>query len=79
MRIDEFFKQDNEKVEKLLEQYPVNIPTRVVADFLKIDVNSVRAIIECGNVGLSWRKTGKMNTSYVIPTATFLRWYLNKK
>lgn len=75
-KINDFIHQDNEKIDRLIENFPVNLPVSAVADFLSMDVSSVRAVIENGVVGLAWKKSGRANHGYYIPTAQFVRWYL---
>lgn len=74
--ITEYLSNDNEKIDRLIENFPVNLPVSAVADFLSMDVASVRAAIENGVIGLAWRKQGKANHGYFVPTAQFIRWYL---
>lgn len=76
-KINDFLAADNTKIDKLIENFPMNLPVSAVADFLSVDVASVRAAIECGSAfGMSWKKTGKANHGYFVPTAQFVRWYL---
>ncbi|MCQ2053345.1 MAG: hypothetical protein MJZ03_05375 [archaeon] len=75
--ISEFLKHDDEKIEKLISEYPINVPVNAVAAFLGVDDESIRAAVECGNFGYSWRKAGKMNKCFKIPTAQLLRWYMH--
>lgn len=75
--INQFLEADEMKVKQLISNNPVSLTPQTVADFLGINVQSVRSIIENGRIGLSWRKDGKMNHGYVIPTTRFVRWYLN--
>ena len=75
-KINEFLSADNAKIDRLIENFPVNLPVSAVADFLSMDVSSVRAVIENGVVGLAWKKSGRSNHGYYIPTAQFVRWYL---
>lgn len=42
-----------------------------------MDENSTRATVEGGAFGFAWRKSGKANKAYCVPTAQFVRWYLN--
>jgi hypothetical protein len=76
-KVNEFLSADNDKIDKLIENFPVNLPVSAAADFLGIDVASVRATVENGIVGLAWRKQGKANHGYFIPTPQFVRWYLS--
>lgn len=76
-RLNEFIFQDNEKIDRLIENFPINLPVSAVADFLSLDVASVRAAVENERFGVAWKKAGKSNHGYYIPTAQFIRWYLN--
>lgn len=78
-KINELICSDNEKIDRLIENFPINLPVSAVADFLSCDIASVRAAVENGVVGLAWKKAGKANHGYYIPTAQFIRWYLNMK
>ena len=74
--ISNFMKADDEKIEKLIEEYPYSIPTKVIAEFLGMDVTSVQSVLENGVVGLSWKKEAKSRRGFFVPTAHFLRWYM---
>lgn len=74
--IKKFMDNDDQKIERLISEYPVSVPTKVAADFLGIDAASMRAIISDNTVGLSWKKEGKLNKGFFIPTPQFLRWYM---
>lgn len=76
-KIQAFLDSDLEKVDTLIEKCPDRIPVMVLVEFLKMDQNSVRAAIEAGAFGFAWRKDGKTNKAYCVPTAQFVRWYLN--
>lgn len=78
MSISDFFDDDVKKVEKLIEDHPTQLTPAEVAEFLGVSTASVRAAVQSGAFGLSWRLEGKLNRGYHIPTAQFLRWYLNK-
>lgn len=76
-KINDFLSSDNERLSKLIDNNPVNIPVSVAADFLGADVASIRATIENNTFGASWRKSGSTRHAYYIPTGQFVRWYLN--
>ena len=76
-KLNEFLSEDNAKIDRLIENFPVNLPVSAVSDFLGLDVASVRAAIENERIGLAWKKAGRANHGYFIPTAQFVRWYLN--
>lgn len=71
-----YLEEDNNKIDELIKNYPVSIPVSAVADFLNCDAASVRAAIENKSYGMAWRKAGKTNHGYLIPTAQFVRWYM---
>lgn len=75
-KVNDFLSEDNAKIDRLIENFPVNLPVSAVADFLSMDIASVRAAIENGVVGVAWRKPGKSHHGYYVPTAQFVRWYL---
>lgn len=78
-KITEFIKADDAKVEKIIKEHPLQIPVAVAADLLGCHVDSVREFLTNSNIGMSWLKPGKQNHGFCIPTAQFIRWYLNIK
>ena len=82
MTIDEFLKADADKINEILEKYPRQIPVAVVAELVGMDLNSLRCAIAKGNehlFGFCWQKTGKTNQGFAIPTAPFVRRWLNMR
>ncbi|MDO5559383.1 MAG: hypothetical protein Q4F95_07255 [Oscillospiraceae bacterium] len=79
MSIADYLKADTDKLEKLIEEHPQSIPTKKAAEFLGLHEDSMRQFLENSNVGMSWRKPGKLNRGFYIPTGQFVRWYLNVK
>ncbi|MBQ7755705.1 MAG: hypothetical protein IJ031_00605 [Oscillospiraceae bacterium] len=78
MSINEFLKTDQDKLETLVANYPQNIPVPVAADFLGCTQESLRQTLCDGkDIGMAWRQTGKCNRAFFIPTAKFVRWYMN--
>lgn len=77
MTINEFLKADTEKLEELIEKYPQQIPVAVASELMGVDPNNLRQAIQEGNLGISWRKPGKLNRGFCIPTGKFVRWWLN--
>lgn len=73
--IKAFFDNDDRKAEQLIRDYPQSIPIPVAAEFLGIDAASLRAMAIEGHLGSSWKKEGKLNRGFFLPTAQFLRWY----
>ena len=76
-KITEFLSCDNDRLAKLIDENPVNVPVNTAAEFLGADSASVRAAIENDVFGASWRKAGSTRHGYYIPTGQFVRWYLN--
>lgn len=77
MKTSAFLAEDNEKIDKLIEEHPRSLSIMEIANFLGMDVTSVRSAIENNIFGMSWRKTGSARKAYNVPTAQFVRWYLN--
>lgn len=75
-RIIAYIQEDNNKIDELIQNYPVSLPVSAIADFLCCDCASVRAAIENKMYGMAWKKAGKSNHGYLIPTAQFIRWYM---
>lgn len=74
--IKDFLENDEAKLNQLILDYPINLSTKSIAEFLGMDIASVRATIESGVLGCSWKKSGKDVRGYFIPTAQFVRWYM---
>lgn len=74
--IENFLREDEIRVESLIKKYPTTIPTEEAAKLLGMTVETLRACIDEDKLGVSWRKDGKLNRGYRIPTAPFVRWYL---
>lgn len=75
-KIKEYLDADMKKLEELVEAHPEYLTPGDVASFLNVNPASVRSVLENGKIGLAWRKPGKMNHGYHLPTAQFVRWYL---
>ena len=78
MTVEEFIAEDKAKVEEIITKYPRQIPVPVIAEMLGTDQNSLRAAIDGGALGISWRKDGKLNRGYCIPTAKFVYWWFGE-
>lgn len=52
MDIKEFIARDNEKIEKILNDYPTQIPSNVVAELLGCHGDSVRQAVADGVFGI---------------------------
>lgn len=74
--IRNFIANDDDRVEKLIRENPIALSVRTVADFLGMDDESVRAVLENGAIGLSWKRSGSTRHAYYIPTTCFVRWYM---
>lgn len=75
MSISEFLQEDNMRLEKLIAEHPRVLQPNDVAEFLGIDVRSIRAVLDNGTLGLAWRKEGALTRGFAVPTAMFVRWY----
>ena len=75
-RVKAFLDRDLDRIDEIIDKYPLRIPIPVVAEFFEMHENSARAAVEGGAFGFAWRKDGKVNKAYCIPTAQFVRWYL---
>lgn len=79
MSITDFLAEDNRKVQEIIEKYPLQIPTKVAAELLGTTESSMREFLSGSAIGMSWRKAGSTARGFAIPTAQFVRWYLNIK
>ena len=75
-KIRNFIENDDAKIEKLIADNPIAVSTSAIAEFLGMDVASVRSVLDNGVVGLAWKQSCKSRKGYYIPTAQFLRWYM---
>ena len=75
-RINTYLEKEMERLDLLISENPMYLRVKDVAKFLKIDDESVRSAIECGVFGMAWRKSGKLNKAFHIPTAQFALWYI---
>ena len=76
-KIRAFIDTDNQKLEQIIEEYPLSVPVPIAAEFLGCHQDTLRSALEDGRLGFSERKIGKVNRGFVIPTGHFVRWYLN--
>ena len=65
-KIKSFIDADNQRLEKLIEEYPLTIPVPVASDFLGCHQDTLRSALEDGKLGFSERKLGKVNRGFVI-------------
>ena len=75
----EIIRQQLEKLENLVKQYPRKIPLGVAADFLDMNEEGLKAALMRGNApfGFAYQKTDGAYRVMVIPTVTFYLWYTN--
>ena len=76
-KIKAFIDTDNQKLEQIIEKYPLSVPVPIAAEFFGCHQDTLRSALEDGRLGFSERKLGKVNRGFVIPTGHFVRWYLN--
>ena len=77
--IRDFLKRDNDKLAKIIEEHPFQIPVKVLAEWWHCGEDSVRnAIIQHGFLGIAQKRPGKLNAGFVIPTGHFVRWWICK-
>lgn len=70
------FEERQKSLEALCEKYPIEIPLPEAAKWLGIAPESLRAAIcqgTCSFPALAWRKAGKQNRAFHIPTASFYK------
>ena len=68
MTVNEFISADNEKIEKILNDYPKQIPCPVVAELLGCKPDGVRQAIAEGAFGIHWRLQGKLTSGNYEPS-----------
>lgn len=66
-----------QELNQLVEENPQYISVPVIARFLGMNAEGLRASIEHGQCpfGLAWQKTAAASKAYKIPTVTFYMWY----
>ena len=64
---------------ELAQTYPDKIPLPVVAHFMGLADEGIRAYIDNNPnaFGMSWQQLGAVNRAYKIPTMRFYAWYRN--
>ena len=76
MTVKEFLDEDIKKLNQIVTDYPKQIPIDIVADLFGCAVETVRTMCEENHTfGDGWRKPGKLNRGFCIPTGVFIRWY----
>ena len=67
------------KLEELTQKYPTKLPLKVVAEFLEMNQEGLKAALARGNApfGFAYQKADEGYRVMVIPTVTFYLWYTN--
>ena len=67
------------KLENIVKEHPIKLPLRVVADFLGMNEEGLKAALMRGNTpfGFAYQKSDGAYRVMVIPTVTFYLWYTN--
>jgi len=76
MTIKEYQAETIEKLEAIINQYPQKIPTKVAAEFIGCDAESLNAYLQSPvcQIGIAWRKPGKLNQAFCVSTRLFVAW-----
>ena len=79
-KIQDFIRQDTEKIAEILEKYPRHIPIHVIAEWWGCNDETLRRAMERNSTfGLCYRRDGGANRVFIIPTGAFTRWYMGIK
>lgn len=72
-------KEKLQELEYLVKKYPGKMPLKVVAEFLEMNEDGLKAALMRGNVtwGFAYQKSDEGYRVMVIPTVTFYLWYTN--
>lgn len=72
-------KKKLEELEELVVKYPTKMPLKVVANFLDMNEEGLKAALTRGNVpfGFGYQKNDEGYRVLIIPTVTFYLWYTN--
>lgn len=72
-------KEKLNELEELVARHPVSLPLKVVAEFLHMNEEGLKAALSRGNVpfGFAYQKNDGGYRVNVIPTVTFYLWYTN--
>lgn len=67
------------QLEKLVEENPLRLPLKAVADFLGINEEGLKAALMRGNApfGFAYQKSDGAYRVMVIPSVKFYLWYTN--
>ena len=75
-RIKDYLEKDSNKLADIIEEYPFQIPVKVIAEWWHCSGDSIRnALIQHGLLGIAQKQPGKVNAGFVIPTGHFVRWW----
>ena len=68
-----------EELNQIVHQYPDTIPVPVLAKFLGVADEGLRAYIDNSRepFGISWQQMGKQNRAFKVPTVKFYFWFTN--
>lgn len=68
-----------QELDRLVEDFPLNIPIATLAKFLGMDANCLKASMEHGNCpfGLAWKANS--NRGFKVPTVPFYLWYTQRR
>lgn len=72
-------KQQLNKLQELIEAHPIKLPLKVVAEFLGMNEEGLKAALMRGNApfGFGYQLQDGAYRVAVIPTTTFYLWYTN--
>lgn len=75
----EIIKVKIKELENLATQYPLKLPIKVVAEFLGINEEGLKAALTRQNTpfGFAYQKDDGGYRVFVIPTVTFYLWFTN--
>ena len=74
--IKDYLIKDSNKLAQIIEEYPFQIPVKVIAEWWHCSGDSIRnALIQHGFLGIAQKQPGKVNAGFVIPTGHFVRWW----
>lgn len=75
----EAIKKKIKELECLAEQYPTKLPLSVVAEFLGMNEEGLKAALMRHNTpfGFGYQKDDGGNRVFIIPTVTFYLWFTN--
>lgn len=68
-----------EKLNELIDKYPIKIPLKEAAKFLEMNEEGLKAALMRGNApfGFAYQKEDGAYRVMVIPSVTFYLWYTN--